>query len=256
MFHFIVMTRGDNTFDSERIEKYISILDKIEEETEGPGVLVTIGTGKRNFSSGFDLPFWMADYKNMKASIIRMQHLLARLLEFPLPSMCIFNGNAIAGGYILGLAHDFRIMNANVGTICLSELKLGLPLPAPYNAICAAKLNARVCNKIFYGITLNTAEGLKDELIDETFASPEDLHVKLGAFAKRYAAMGVHRLAIKTNKQNQFDTTIEFLKSYTFTTIDDEYFKASHPKFVKTVTGIFKAQQAAKKKAAAAKPKL
>ena len=42
--------------------------------------------------------------------------------------------------------------------------------------------------------------------------------------------MGVHRLAIKTNKQNQFDATIEFLKSYTFPTVHDEYFKVGHQK--------------------------
>jgi len=38
----------------------LAILDKIE-ATKGPGVMVTIGTGERHFSSGFDLPYWMAD---------------------------------------------------------------------------------------------------------------------------------------------------------------------------------------------------
>jgi len=40
-----------------------------------------------------------------------MQELLARLMEFPLPTMCVFNGTAMAGGYFLGLAHDFRVMH-------------------------------------------------------------------------------------------------------------------------------------------------
>ena len=59
--HYIVMTRKDNTWNIDRINKYMSILDQIE-ATKGPGVMVTIGTGKKIFSTGFDLPYWAADY--------------------------------------------------------------------------------------------------------------------------------------------------------------------------------------------------
>ena len=69
-FHYVVFTRNDNTWDLNRINAYLAILDKIE-ESSGPGVMVSIGTGKKHFSSGFDLPYWMADFENMKASIKR-----------------------------------------------------------------------------------------------------------------------------------------------------------------------------------------
>ena len=158
-FHYIVLTRKDNTWNNEMIDKYLAVLDKIE-ATEGPGVLVTIGTGAKHFSSGFDLPFWLESFQNLETSICNMTKIHARLLAFPMPTMCVFNGNAIAGGYILGLSHDFRIMHETTGAICLSELKLGLPLPAPYMEICAAKLQATVCNKIVFGITVGQAEAL------------------------------------------------------------------------------------------------
>lgn len=80
---------------------------------------------------------------------------MARLLEFPMPSMCVFNGNAIAGGYILGLCHDFRIMNATIGRICLSELKIGLSLAPAYMTVCSAKLSPQICNKVVFAITLD-----------------------------------------------------------------------------------------------------
>ena len=54
---------------------------------------------------------------------------MARLMEFPMVTMCVFNGTAFAGGYFLGLVHDYRIMHETTGSICLTELKLGLPLP-------------------------------------------------------------------------------------------------------------------------------
>ena len=79
---------------------------------------------------------------------------MARLLSFSMPTMCVLNGTAIAGGYIFGLCHDFRIMNETVGEICLSELKITLGLPAAYMKVTSAKLTPRVCNKIVYAISV------------------------------------------------------------------------------------------------------
>ena len=74
--------------------------------------MVTIGTGKRHFSTGFDLPFWAVSVDNMEESAQLFAQVLARLLEFPMPTVCIFNGDAYAGGLIWGLCHDFRIGNS------------------------------------------------------------------------------------------------------------------------------------------------
>ena len=152
-FHYVVFTRQDNTWNLDRINAYLAILDKIE-ATSGPGVMVSIGTGKKHFSSGFDLPYWMADFENMKVSIRRFQEIMARLIEFPMPTMCVFNGTAIAGGYIFGLCHDYRIMHESTGTICLSELKLGLALPYPYMKVCGAKLDPAICTRLVCAITV------------------------------------------------------------------------------------------------------
>ena len=144
----------------------------------------------------------MKHYNNFRDSIIMFQELLARLMEFPLPTMCVYNGNAIAGGYILGLAHDFRVMHESTGIICLSEMKLGLALPPPYMGTVAAKLSARVASKIAFGITVSQLEALKDKMIDETYGSVEQLQSQLATFAKRYASFGQYRVAVRTNKLN------------------------------------------------------
>ena len=110
----------------------------------------------------------------MKKSIEEFQKLMARLLEFSLPSLAVFNGKAIAGGYILGLCHDNRIMHESIGEICLSELKLGLPLPPPYMRVCAAKLTSIICNKLAYSVTCKQQEALEDNLIDDTYKDDAD----------------------------------------------------------------------------------
>lgn len=70
--HYIVLTRRDNTFNMDIIEKYLAILDQIEASEAGPGVLVTIGTGDRHFSTGFDLAYWMQSYENMRNSLVKI----------------------------------------------------------------------------------------------------------------------------------------------------------------------------------------
>ena len=74
--------------------------------------MVSIGTGLRHFSTGFDLPRWSAHVSVMRQSIERFCKLMARLLAFPMPTLAVFNGTAWAGGLIFGLCHDARIMNA------------------------------------------------------------------------------------------------------------------------------------------------
>jgi len=68
--HYIVLNRKDNSWNLDRINEYISILDKIE-AIKAPGCLVTIGTGPKHFSIGFDLGYWMQDQNNAFASLVR-----------------------------------------------------------------------------------------------------------------------------------------------------------------------------------------
>ena len=211
--HYIVLSRKDNTWNLDRIAKFQAILDQIE-ATEGPGVLVTIGTGDKHFSTGFDLPFWDQSYDNMKQCLLQMQEVMARMLEFPMPTLCVFNGNAIAGGYIFGLCHDHRIMHETNGQIVLTETKLGLAFPYPYMRAVQSKLHPQTVYKIIFGVTIKQPEALKDKLIDETFNSREQLEAQISTFSKEYAT--VDRAAVQINKQSQFGPTIEVCRSFTF----------------------------------------
>ena len=96
------------------------ILDKVA-ASSGPAVLVTLGTGSKIFSSGFDFKCWMADPGNPLATATLMQQLLAKVLALNVPTMCIMNGHAYAGGFLFGLCHDFRVLK-NGGRVCLSEI--------------------------------------------------------------------------------------------------------------------------------------
>lgn len=171
----------------------------------------------------------------MQDSILAFNKVMARILEFPMPTMAVFNGNAIAGGYILGLCHEFRIMHETNGTICLSELKLGMALPLPYMIVCRAKLDPIICTKLVYGITVAQKEALQDNLIDDTYANAEKLQVMLATFAKRYAALGANRDAILTNKQNQYAEDIQLCRSWTMAPPEKTFMKKKHGEMRKAI---------------------
>ena len=61
--HYVVLNKGQNTLTVEKIETLLEIYDKIG-ASKGPGVAVTIGTGDKNFSTGFDLLYWAKENAN------------------------------------------------------------------------------------------------------------------------------------------------------------------------------------------------
>ena len=57
-----------------------------------------------------------------------------------MPTMTVVNGHAFAGGLLFSLAHDYRIMRADYGFNCLSEINIDFPLPEQYGDILKATL--------------------------------------------------------------------------------------------------------------------
>ena len=131
-----MLNNDENTLTNDVLDKLHTFLDVVE-SSEGPACLVTIGTGSRFFSTGFNLGFWANDFKNMLTSGPNFHKLYAKLLTLNVPTLAVVNGHAYAGGLLLAISHDFRIMqDAPKRKICLSELKLGGPLGISSNALC------------------------------------------------------------------------------------------------------------------------
>ena len=103
--YYVVMNTPYNMIDNDFIKKYNDCLDYIE-KSDGPGVMITIGTGPKVFCSGFNLRFWQAKKGNVESSISGLHKLLARILTVGMPSLCILNGKTVAGGVFIALAHD------------------------------------------------------------------------------------------------------------------------------------------------------
>ena len=137
--HVVTLDRDEHRFHPDLLDDLDAALDAIE-RTEGAAALVLTGAGKF-FSNGLDLE-WMSSAPEGAAQQVvdRVQALYARLLGWEVPTVGALNGHAFAGGGMLALALDHRIMRADRGYFCLPEVSIGLPFTPGMSALCATKL--------------------------------------------------------------------------------------------------------------------
>lgn len=172
------------------IDKFEKVYTQIE-QTKGPGVVVTIGSGAKIFGAGFNLPFWGSEVKNPIVSLSKYQATLNQVMTLGMPTMAVFNGHSIAGGLIHGLAHDFRIMTSDPKKrVQLSEINLGFAMPRGHNALCASMLTKKAFRELALGIAWSPQQALKEDVVDSLFSTPEECEQQIKAFAKKFARVG------------------------------------------------------------------
>lgn len=108
-------------------------------DADGPRALVTTATGKF-WSNGLDLD-WMEQHPEQIGGFIDEVHgLFARVLSLPVPAIAACQGHVFAGGAMLALAHDQRVMRADRGFLCLPEVDISIPFTPGMGALIQARL--------------------------------------------------------------------------------------------------------------------
>ena len=86
----------------------------------------------RFFSAGLDLvTLYDLDHARMDTFMREFDRVMLRVFTFPRPVVAAIGGHAVAGGCILALACDARVMSTGGARIGLNEIRLGVPFPAP-----------------------------------------------------------------------------------------------------------------------------
>jgi enoyl-CoA hydratase/carnithine racemase len=188
------MQAGENRFDAPFLAALGEALDEVE-GSEGPAALVTTGHGKF-YSNGLDL-VWMRGQEApaLAAFVAAFQRLLARVLAFPLPTVAALGGHAFAGGAMLALAHDFRLMRADRGFFCFPEVDLGLPLAPGMTALLRARLPQPVLHEAIasgrrYGGVECAAERVVEQALPDAELVPRALERAAALAGKDRATLG------------------------------------------------------------------
>jgi len=137
------MKSGENRFNPDFIAAMNAALDEVE-SSKRAAALVTTGDGKF-YSNGLDLD-WLAqqEHKDTMKFLGGVMQLFGRLVAFPVATCAAINGHVFAGGAMLALSHDWRVMRTDRGFFCLPEIDLGMPLALGMRTLIKEKLDARV----------------------------------------------------------------------------------------------------------------
>lgn len=199
---------GENRFSTPFFDRVEEALVEVL-RTPGPGALVTVGDGKF-YSNGIDLDWLGSSGVDLPMFLSRMHGFLGRFLAFPLPTVAALNGHAFAGGGMLALAHDFRVMRADRGYFCLPEVDIAIPFTVPLSELIKSKLAPQVAHRAMVtGRRYPASEALEAGIVDAV-ASDADVLPRAIALATELAQK--ERGTLGAIKENAYAATLALLR--------------------------------------------
>jgi enoyl-CoA hydratase len=174
-----------NALDLELVRALADTL--VELEHHEARALVLTGSG-HIFSAGVDLTRVLAGGAGyVREFLPAMTTAFRRLFSFSRPVIAAVNGHAIAGGCVLAMACDYRLMARGPGTIGVPELRVGVPFPlVAIEILRFATSTAHLQELVYRGSTYPVEEAHERGLIDEVVAG-EDLLERARAVAQGLA---------------------------------------------------------------------
>ena len=204
------MKAGENRYNREFLDALNAALDEVE-GASGPAALVTTGEGKF-YSNGLDLTWLMGGgAKDPRAFIEEFHQHLARVLSFPRFTVAAINGHCFAGGGMLMMAHDYRIMRADRGYFCLPEIDLKSPLTPAMTALVSARLSKYAAHESITTGRRYTAEAAKARDIVDEVATEADVLPRAMAVAAEYAKKDSRTMG--TLKRGLYEQTLAILNA-------------------------------------------
>ncbi len=168
-----------NALDLELLEALTSAV------TGTDRALVLTGTGSA-FSAGVDLrrildggPRYTEDF------LTALSRMFRAVFDHPRPTVAAINGHAIAGGCVLALACDARLMSG--GRIGLSELAVGVPFPVAALEIVRHALGPGADRAVLRAEVVDRDAARVLHLVDEV-TWPDELGTDAVAVARELAA--------------------------------------------------------------------
>ncbi|WP_443945080.1 enoyl-CoA hydratase/isomerase family protein [Pedobacter sp. AW1-32] len=164
----ITLARGkSNALNGELITELDDMLKNISADDNVGGVILT-GTAPF-FSAGLDL-VELYNYNEEQAKAFWKQFLsfTANLIAFKKPMVAAISGHSPAGGCVMALACDYRIMAEGQYIIGLNEVPVGIIVPNSIFQLYAFWIGkAEAHRSLLTGKLYNPDEALKVGLVDE-----------------------------------------------------------------------------------------
>ena len=184
----ITLNRGkSNSLNREMVTELTDMLTNIENDSTIGGVMIT---GREHFfSAGLDL-IELYDYNEEEAK--SFWHLFlnftAKITAFKKPMVAAINGHSPAGGCVIALACDARVMAEGKYIIGLNEVPVGIIVPNCIFSLYSFWLGkANATRSLLEGKLFNPEEAFAIGLVDE-LAKPESILTAAERRVRKYMA--------------------------------------------------------------------
>ena len=183
----VTLSRGKvNALNEPAIEQINSHFTDLENDNTVKAIILT---GQGNFFSfGFDIPEFLSYSKDSFIRCLsKFTDLYTRIFLFPKPIVAALNGHTMAGGCMLAIACDYRIMVSGKARIALNEIGFGASVLAGSVEMlkyCTGQKNAQsiLCSGAMYSAEEARQFGLVDQI-----SSQENLTEDAGKVAQDLA---------------------------------------------------------------------
>ena len=135
---------------------------------------IVLAGGQKVFSAGLDVPHLLSlgdDQEALTDAWTRFFRAAQALAAAPVPVVAALAGHAPAGGCVLALCCDYRIMAEGPSRIGLNETQVGLVAPEGIQALLARVVGPHRAERLLVaGAMVDAAEALRIGLVDELAA--------------------------------------------------------------------------------------
>lgn len=169
MHEVVLEGPGKNALSSAMMDK---LCDRLRVASGDPVLFSGAGDA---FCAGLNLKEMAGlDATAMQAFLVLLENMVQALYEYPGPTAAAVNGHAVAGGCVIALGCDCRVMTTAPGArMGLNEVAIGARFPPKTWSMIKARVPAASIERVVLGAQLvdpQTALGLG--LVDELAADP------------------------------------------------------------------------------------
>ncbi|OAQ40247.1 enoyl-CoA hydratase [Pedobacter psychrophilus] len=240
----IALNNGSsNTINAEMLSELKKIIKSIESDDNIKGVILT---GKKGFfSAGLDLiELYDYDENQIKQFWIDFLDLVAILTKFKKPMVAAISGHSPAGGCVLSICCDYRVMAEGKYIIGLNEVPVGIIVPDSIFELYAFWIGkANAYRNLLEGKLMGFEEARNIGLIDEsapieslmTIAQKKmNTYIQFDATTWQESKMNMRRDLIAKVSQDQTATLEKML---------NQWWSPSTRSILKTIIGNLQAKK-------------